>query len=94
MDIENHIQNINAKLQQLLKNHTTLQKENKHLDEQVNELKEKDKQQQLIIESMHQQILILKAATLQMDENDKKEFERKLNQYIKDIDKTINLLSH
>lgn len=92
-DLEQHIKRINGKLQQLLKDYQQLQKENSRQSElirQLKEAKEKDAQQ---IAGMQEKISILKAAAGKMNETDKKAFEKNINQYIREIDKCIGLLS-
>ena len=92
-DLEQHIKRINDKLQQLLKNYQLLQKENSRQSElikQLKEAKEKDDQQ---IATLQEKISILKAATDKMTEADKKAFEKNINQYIREIDKCIGILS-
>ena len=44
------------------------------------------------MEELQQQIAILKVASGQLNEKDKKEFEKKINQYIREIDKCISYL--
>ena len=92
-DLENNIKRINDKLQQLLKNYQVLQKDNQRQSALIGELtkaKEKGNQQ---ITALLEQVGILKAATGQMNDADKKSFERHINQYIKEIDKCIVILS-
>ncbi|MBL0199888.1 MAG: hypothetical protein IPP81_06840 [Chitinophagaceae bacterium] len=92
-DLENHIKRINDKLQQLLKNYQLLQKENQRQSELIATLqqtKEKDKEQ---ITALQEKVTILKAATRNMNEADKKAFEKNINQYIREIDKCIGILS-
>lgn len=92
-NLEKNIKRINDKLQQLLKNYQFLQKDNqqqKKLIEELKQAKEKNEQQ---IAAMQQQVNILKAATGQMNTDDKKYFEKSINQYIKEIDKCIGILS-
>ncbi|MBK8786011.1 MAG: hypothetical protein IPO01_08890 [Chitinophagaceae bacterium] len=92
-DLENHIKRINDKLQQLLKNYQLLQKENQRQSELIATLqqtKEKDKEQ---ITALQEKVTILKAATGNMNEADKKAFEKNINQYIREIDKCIGILS-
>lgn len=92
-DLEQHIKRINDKLQQLLKNYQLLQKENSRQSELIKQLKEaKEKDAQQII-TLQEKISILKAATGKMTEADKKEFEKNINQYIREIDKCIGILS-
>ncbi|MBK6380607.1 MAG: hypothetical protein IPF72_13230 [Chitinophagaceae bacterium] len=92
-NLENHIKRINDKLQQLLKNYQLLQKENQRQSELIATLqqtKEKDKEQ---ITALQEKVTILKAATRNMNEADKKAFEKNINQYIREIDKCIGILS-
>ncbi len=93
MTVDNHIKRINDKLQQLLKQYQVLQKENERLKTAIkkSELEREAKMQQA--EQLEQQVYILKTSTGQMDAVDKKAFEKKINQYLKDIDKCITLLS-
>ena len=92
-DLEQNIKRINDKLQQLLKNYQLLQKENQRQTELIvtlQQTKEKDKEQ---ITTLQEKISILKAATGKMNEADKKAFEKNINQYIREIDKCIGILS-
>jgi poly-D-alanine transfer protein DltD len=89
-----HIKQLNAKLQLLLKQYGILQTENKQLKNLVVALQEKDKAQKENIEALKQEQLILKASIDTMDELEKKELEKKINGYIKNIDNCISLLSH
>ena len=91
--LDNHIKRINDKLQQLLKNYRLLQKDNERqtrLIAALQEGKEKDVQQ---ITVLQEQVNILKAAAGQLNEADKKTFEKNISQYIREIDKCIGLLS-
>jgi hypothetical protein len=55
--------------------------------------RETDGQRLQRIDELQQQVAILKMAAGEMSEKDKKDFERKINQYIKEIDKCISYLS-
>lgn len=92
-ELENHIKRINDKLQQLLKSHQLLQKENQRQSELIKQLKEAKEKDQLQITNLQEKISILKAATGNMNEADKKAFEKNINQYIREIDKCIGILS-
>jgi chromosome segregation ATPase len=92
-ELEKNIKRINDKLQQLLKNYQLLQKDNQRQTSLIEELtKEKEKSNRQIT-SLREQVGILKAATRQMDEADKRAFEKTINQYIREIDKCIGILS-
>lgn len=93
MSVDQQLNAVQEKLQLLLKQHNRLKREN----EQLRQLLEDQKAQQglslQLIGQLEQQVAILKWATLDMSEADKKEFEKKINQYIKEIDKCIAFLS-
>ncbi|MBC7628974.1 hypothetical protein [Ferruginibacter sp.] len=91
--IEEYISRINHKLQQLLKQYQFLQKENEKLRLTVTNLQSAREQEMEKINQLEQQVSILKSSIGQMDEQDKKVFEKQINQYIKEIDKCIGLLS-
>ena len=91
--IEENITRINAKLQQLLKQYAVLKKENEQLKASfINNKTQSEKDAEQIIQ-LQQQVALLKSAAGQMNETDKKAFEKNINQYIKERDKCIGLLS-
>lgn len=92
-DLINHISLIHNKLQQLLKQYELLQKENASHVLLIDNLKQEIKLQNEKMDGLQQQNLILKASVTHMDEADKKALEQKIQQYIKNIDKCISLLS-
>ena len=91
--IEENITRINNKLQQLLKNYAALQKENEQLSVSLSIAKTQKLSDAEKISQLEQQIGILKSAAGHMSEAEKKVFEKNINQYIKEIDKCIGLLS-
>ena len=92
-NLSENINRINAKLQQLLKHYQLMQKENEQLTQSIKELKTAQEANMLRISQMEQQAGILKSAAGKMNEKDKKIFEQQINQYIKEIEKSIGLLS-
>jgi hypothetical protein len=92
-DLDVHIKRIQQKLQQLLKQHSELQKENIVLKKELEKSTQQTSQHQQTIETLKQQVEVLKISSGNWDENDKKEFEKRINHYIKEIDKCISLLS-
>ena len=91
---EEHIISINSKLQQLLKKYAALQKENGHLQRDLEEKKANEKKYLEKIDSLQIQSGILKASTGKMDEKDRHDFEKRINQYIKDIEKCMAMLNN
>lgn len=90
---EEQIKRIYDKLQQLLKQHASLQKENQLLREELETAQKQVTQYQETAEALKQQVSILQLGNGQMSEEDKKEFEKKLTTYIKEIDRCIAMLS-
>jgi hypothetical protein len=45
------------------------------------------------VEALEEKVAVLKSATGQLNEVDKKELEKRLNHYLKEIDRCITLLS-
>lgn len=85
---------MNAKLQLLLKQYAALQHENAQQKKAIESLTAKREQQKEEMEVMKQQQLLLKASLDQMEPQEKKELEQKINSYIRNIDKCISLLSY
>lgn len=88
-----HIGIIQTKLQQLLKQYELLQKENARHQDHIKKIEQDLKFQQEKTEELQQQNLILKASVTDMNPAEKKELEQKIQQFIKNIDKCISLLS-
>ena len=91
--LEQHIQRINEKLQQLLKQHQLLQKENNKLKKELHDIKNLQTEKAKQMDDLEQKVAILKTATNNMNEADKKELEKRLNHYIREIDRCVAMLS-
>ena len=89
---EQHLKRIQDKLQQLLKQHAALQKENSKLKEELDTAKQKSVLHQKSTDVLKQQVSILKVSAGDMSEADKKEFEKRINGYLKEIDRCITML--
>jgi hypothetical protein len=90
---EEQIKRIYDKLQLLLKQHASLQKENQLLKEELGSAQKQVGHYQETAETLKQQVSILQLGNGNMSDGDKKEFEKKLNTYIKEIDRCIAMLS-
>jgi cell division septum initiation protein DivIVA len=84
---------ITAKLQQLVRTHEQLLKENAKLRTEVSELKQKQENSAGKIAELEQSVAVLRTLTGNMDEPDKKALEKQLNLYIREIDRCIAMLS-
>lgn len=91
---EQHLKSIQDKLQQLLKNYIAMQKENTKLKEELTDAQQKATAQQRITDELKQQVSILKLSSGEMNEAEKKEFEKRINGYLKEIDRCIALLEN
>lgn len=81
------------KVLKLVKQLEQLKKENAQLKSilELNEQKLEDERKN--IQFLKDQLVVLSATGAPLNENTKKEFEKKVQQYIKDIDKVISLLN-
>jgi chromosome segregation ATPase len=93
MSVDQQFTTLYEKLQQVLRQYNRLEKDNDKLREELEASKKKEAATQGRVEELQQQVSILKLAAGEMSDKDKKTFERKLNQYVKEIDKTIAYLS-
>ncbi len=89
---EQHLKRIQDKLQQLLKLYAAVQKENSKLKEELESAQQKITAQQKNADELKQQVSILKVSAGDMNEADKKDFEKRINSYLKEIDRCITLL--
>lgn len=90
--LEEQIKRIHDKLQQLTRQHALLQKENTQLRQQLLESREQTGQHQAQLDSLKQQVQVLRLGAGEWNSEDKKEFEKRINQYLKEIDRCIALL--
>lgn len=84
---------IYQKLQKLVKEYEQLKKENQKLRRDLDEQLATNKDGNNKVELLESQIALLKSSTGQMDAAARKEMERRIQQYIKDIDTAIKLLN-
>jgi chromosome segregation ATPase len=92
-NIETQISRIQNKLNELLKRHAALQKQNIQQQEIIAGLKKDNEVNEKKIRAMEEQQYILKSAAGNLGDTDKKAFEQIIGKYIKEIDKCIALLS-
>ena len=89
---EEQLKRIQDKLQQLLKQHTAVRRENEKLKEELAAAREKLIHQLKNTDELKQQVSVLKMNAGGMNDSDKKELEKKINSYLKEIDRCIALL--
>ena len=93
MSVDQQFNIIGDKLQLLLKHMGRLQKENEKLRAELQGAREREQAAYQRVDELQQQTAILKYAAGEMSEEEKKDFEKKINQYLREIDKCIAFLS-
>lgn len=88
-----HLQRITEKLQELVKKYDYLKKENERLKAELMPAKQREVGFLEQISNLEQKIMVLKVGTGKLDDADKKELDKKLHVYLKEIDKCISMLS-
>lgn len=83
---------VNEKLQLVLQSHLLLQKDNERLRRELKELRGREPAQAKLIDELETRVAALRMATGQLEETDKKELEKRIHQYIRDIDRCIAML--
>jgi uncharacterized coiled-coil DUF342 family protein len=93
MTVDQQFTTLNDKVQQLLRQYSRLQKENDRLKEELQQSKNRETEVLGKVDEQQQQISILKLASGELNERDRKEFDKTINGYIREIDKCISFLS-
>jgi chromosome segregation ATPase len=91
-DAELRVRRIQEKLQQLLRQRDLLQKDNERLREELHQLQQEHSDQAARLDQLQQQVEILKATKAAMSEGEKRALEKRLGQYIREIDRCIAML--
>lgn len=89
---EEQLQRINNKVQQLLKRFDALQKENSRLKNTLETLQSEKTSCDEKMKELELRIEVLKATKSNMGEEEKKSLDKKINQYVKEIDRCISSL--
>ncbi|RYY57652.1 MAG: hypothetical protein EOO09_01710 [Chitinophagaceae bacterium] len=89
---DEHLARIRTKLQQVLKQQAVLQKENLQLREELDQLKSDRSGLEQQLDELQQKAEILKYSHGEMNEAEKKQMEKRLTAYLKEIDRCIALL--
>lgn len=92
-DVELQVKRIQEKLQLLLRQRESLLKENGKLKEEIRLLQQSREGHSERLEQLQQQVEILQTTKGEMSEAEKRVLEKRLGQYIREIDRCIALLS-
>lgn len=91
-EAELRVRRIQEKLQQLLRQRDLLLKENGKLKEELRILRETLMDRTTKLDQLQQQVEILKVTKAAMSEGEKRALEKRLGQYIREIDRCIAML--
>ena len=92
-DLEIRFKAVHDKLQLLVKKYQTLERENGRLQAQIEELKKEEQKIRDVSEKYKLERDILKMSAGTLDKQDKKELDKQLGRFIREIDKCIAQLS-
>jgi chromosome segregation ATPase len=92
--IEEQINSLNTKLQLLLKKYSVIQKENEILNREIEKMRKNKNELLDRLNTLEMQTGILKASAAKMNEEEKDGFQKRINQYIKDLDKCMAMLNN
>lgn len=93
MSADEQIARIQEKLQELAKRYDRLQKENAKLRQELAPVKQQGLEQLEKIAALEEQVLVLKTSSGTLDEDDRRALDKRLQGYLKEIDRCIAMLS-
>lgn len=93
VDLDLQIKNIQDKLQQLLKRQHLLQKENQRLQKELEKATAAGVEKDNMLQGFQQQLDALRPGSSNFNAGEKAALEKRINQYLKEIDKCLALLN-
>jgi uncharacterized protein YaaN involved in tellurite resistance len=93
MSLSQQINSIDGKLALLLKEYNNIQKENKRLAKENEQLKQQKEHNLQQTQQLQQKVETLKLTSTGLNEELKKDLEKRINGYLKEIDKCLKLLN-
>jgi septal ring factor EnvC (AmiA/AmiB activator) len=93
-EAQEHFLRLHQKMQHLLKLQEQKLREMAKMKEELSQLRKEKALQEAELALMQEKLVLNKKASDDMTETEKKELERKINQYIRDIDKAIAHINH
>lgn len=93
MSLSQKIEAVNTKLQQLLRQYYYLQKENQRLAKENQQLKDQFEIKNRQVQQLQQKVETLKLTSISLNDDVKKDLEKRINGYLKEIDKCLELVN-
>ena len=94
VELDTHIKGIQEKLQLLLKQHQLLQKENEKLKKELERTVLVSQEKEQALQALQQQVDVLKLGAEQLAEPEKAALGKRIDSYLKEIDKCLALLNN
>jgi ABC-type iron transport system FetAB ATPase subunit len=91
--LQDQLKRVTEKLQQVAQRYHLLQKEHEQLSREVTALRDKEKARIIRIDELEMKMTALQSITVQLNETEKRDVEKRINRYIREIDRCIALLS-
>jgi phage host-nuclease inhibitor protein Gam len=93
-EIDARLKAIQSKLQEVVKQCQVLQRENAQLRKQLNRSTEHVSEKGAQLQALQQQVDVLKLGVSGWNETEKAELEKRIDVYLKEIDKCLALLNN
>jgi len=93
-ELEAQLKSIHAKLQQVLKQYQLVQKENVQLRKELTRTQETHQEKETQLNALQQQVDVLKLGMQGWNEAEKAALEKRIDVYLKEIDKCLALLNN
>jgi hypothetical protein len=93
VDLDLQIKSIQDKLQHLLRQQAVLHKENQRLKKELEKATGINEEKQALVQALQQQMDVLKLGSGTMDEAEKNALGKRIDVYLKEIDKCLALLN-
>ena len=90
--VADHIARLSAKLSKLIRSYRALEKEHEKVKAELDRRVAAEEELRIRHAALEQQLALLKASSGETDEQGRRELERKLSHYIREIDRCIALL--
>ena len=91
-DINNHINHLHEKLQLLIKEYKQLQKDNKKLQKDIAVLQTEQSAKNQQVQQLEQKVTAVQITGGNWDDSQKQALQKKIDSYLKEIDKCLALL--
>ncbi len=93
VDLDLQIKNIQDKLQLLLRQQSVLAKENQRLKKELDKVVTLVEEKEQFIQNLHQKLDTLKLGSGNLDASEKQALGKRIDVYLKEIDKCLALLN-